>query len=140
MDATHLSVRFKHGLHTVFLFVDPLQPVSEMTAELLDVLRERYPEGELNSTQGPTSIPKADDDSGTTIVYGKLKNPGDTTEGWQRLALKDGDTPSRKGITDGMVLAFAVVPEGREGEDVEFVVDWPSVDEFEEGDETIEPA
>lgn len=137
MDGTHLSLRFKHGLHTIFLFVDPLQPVSAMTAQLLDVLRERYPGGELESTQGPTRLPGPDDEE-TKLVYGKLKNPGDPAEGWQRLELKGTDTPSRKGITDGMVLGFAIVGEGED--EVEFNVDWPSAgDDLDEGDETLGP-
>lgn len=139
MDGSHLSLRFKHGLHTIFLFVDPLQPVSAMTAQLLDVLRERYPEGELQSTQGPTAIPGPDDDE-TRIVYAKLRNAADPAEGWQRLELKGADTPSRKGITDGMVLGFAVVREG-DDEDAEFAVDWPSAgDDLEEADDTLGPA
>lgn len=137
MDGTHLSLRFKHGVHTIFLFVDPLKPVSAMTDQLLDVLRERYPDGELRSTRGPTRIPGPGEEA--ELVYGKLKNPGDPAEGWQRLELKGSDTPSRKGITDGMVLAFAVAREG--DDDVEFTVDWPSAgDELDEGDDTIGPA
>lgn len=137
MDGTQLSLRFKHGLHTVFLFIDPLQPVSAVTAQLLDALRERYPEGELRSSQGPTPIPGPDAE--TTVVYGKLKNPGDAAEGWQRLELKDGDTLSRKGVTDGSVLAFAFADDDEGAEDVEFAVDWPSVDEYD-GDDTLEAA
>ncbi|SPO02578.1 uncharacterized protein DNG_05251 [Cephalotrichum gorgonifer] len=141
MDGTHLSLRFKHGLHTIFLFVDPLQPVSAMTTLLSDVIRERYPDGELATSQGPTPIPSADLEE--KLVYAKLTNPADPAEGWQRLDLKPSDTPGRKGITDGSVLAFAIAEAGRNAEDVEFVVDWPVMDEDEfgedEGDETLEP-
>lgn len=136
MDGTHLSLRFKHGLHTILLFVDPLQPVSAMTALLLDVLRERYPDGELTSTQGTMQIPPAGDD--VELAYGRMRDPGDPAEGWTRLEVKPSDTPARKGIRDGEALAFAVA---REDGAAEFVVDWPRVDEYDdEGDDTIEPA
>ena len=135
MDGSHLSLRLKHGLHTIFLFVDPLQPVSAMSAQLIAVLHERYPEGELTTSQGPTPIPGPDAEA--KVMYGKLRNPGDVTEGWLRMEIKDQETPSKGGITDGSLLAFAFVPEGTEEEDVEFVVDWPSVEDIE-GDETLD--
>lgn len=136
MDGTHLSLRFKHGLHTVFLFVDPLQPISTMSALLLDILRERYPDGELSTSQGPTPIPTPG--SETKLVYANLNNPLDPADGWERLELSDSDTPSRKGIKDGSVLAFAMAAAGA-ADDVEFVVDWPTVEDYDEGDETLEP-
>lgn len=138
MDGTHLSLRFKHGVHTIFLFVDPLQPISAMTTLLADVLRERYPSGELTTTQGPTFIPSGDDLE-ARVVYGTPTNPVDPAEGWQRLEAKAGDTPSRRGIRDGSVLAFGFTTDGGALADVDFVVDWPSVEEFEDGDETLEP-
>jgi hypothetical protein len=137
MDGTHLSLRFKHGLHTIFLFVDPLQPISKMSTLLLDTLRERYPEGELSTSQGPTHIP-APDAPDTKLVYASLNNPLDPSDGWERLELSDEDTPSSGGITDGSVLAFSIVT-GEAG-DVDFVVDWPTLEDYEEGDDTLEPA
>ena len=135
MDGTHLSLRFKHGLHTILLFVDPLQPISAMTTLLLDVLRERYPSGELTSTQGTMQIPAPGDD--VELAYGRMRDPGDPSEGWTQLEVKASDTPAKKGVRDGEALAFAVP--GESG-DAEFVVDWPRAEEYDEGDDTIEPA
>lgn len=133
MDGPQLSLRLKHGLHTIFLFVDPLAPVTAMTAQLLDALRERYPDGELQSSRGPSRIPAPGAEA--SVVYGTLRNPGDPAEGWQRLEMEGSDTPSGKGITDGAALAFAFAGEDGD-EEVEFAVDWPSVDE-DEGDDTL---
>ncbi|PKS08353.1 hypothetical protein jhhlp_005297 [Lomentospora prolificans] len=130
MDGANLSLRFKHGVHTIFLFVDSLKPFSNLDAQLLEVLRERYPDGFLTTSQGPTPIPSGD----ATIYYARLKNPVDPTEGWKRLEVSSKDTPNKKGISDNSTLAFAIYEKGTEPDEVEFLVDWPSLDDYEDQD------
>ncbi|CAI4218452.1 unnamed protein product [Parascedosporium putredinis] len=130
MDGSMLSLRLKHGVHTIFLFVDALEPFSSLDAQLLEVLRERYADGYLTTSQGSTPIPSGD----ATVYYARLKNSVDPSEGWKRLDVLGKDTPSKKGIADNSVLAFAIYEEGQEPDEVEFLVDWPSLDDYEEED------
>lgn len=130
MDGTHLSLRLKHGVHTIFLFVDSLKPFSDINTKLLDVLRERYPQGTLTTSQGPTPIPPSD--ATTKVYYARLNNPVDPADGWKPLDISDKDTPVKKGITDNTVLAFAIYEDGREPDEVEFLVDWPTLYDYDE--------
>ena len=90
-----------------------------MTTLLLDVLRERYPDGELTSHAGHHANTSPGRRSGARVR--EDAGPGrPRSEGWARLETEGSDTPAKKGIRDGEALAFAVVGEGG---GAEFVVD-----------------
>ncbi|KAM0438505.1 hypothetical protein ACHAPT_001254 [Fusarium lateritium] len=125
VDDAHISVRFKHGIHTIYLFVDALAPFSNVTAELLEILTERYPGGLTTSIAPPKTTTVTD---GTILVFGALKNPNDPSAGWKKLKVGDGDsTPTKLGLKNNSLIAFAVVDD--EEEDPEFEVEWPKEDE-----------
>ncbi|KAJ4156304.1 hypothetical protein NW754_007928 [Fusarium falciforme] len=120
----HISVRFKHGIHTIYLFVDSLEPFSNVTTQLLDVLTERYPNGLTTSIAPPKTTTVTE---GTILAYGALKNANDPTAGWKKLKIGNGDTPTRLGLKNNSLIAFAVVDD--EDEDPVFEVEWPREDE-----------
>ncbi|KAI1489493.1 hypothetical protein F5X96DRAFT_640667 [Biscogniauxia mediterranea] len=129
-----LSIRFKHGKQTIFLFVDAQKPFSEIQEELLDVLRERYPEGlaTLSSPQ-KTELP----DEPSRIVFAVPKAPADLSQGWKPLNVGEDDTPASRNLKDNSVVAFAIRPEDADGEEeISFDVDLPSwEDEYAEAEE-----
>ncbi|KAI0599043.1 hypothetical protein F4775DRAFT_552674 [Biscogniauxia sp. FL1348] len=132
-----LSIRFKHGNQTIFLFVDAQQPFSEIQEELLGVLRERYPQGlaTLSSPQ-KTELP----DEPSRIVFAVPKAPADLSQGWKPLKVQEDDTPASKNLKDNSVVAFAFRPEDADEDDddggIRFDVDFPSwEDEYAEAEE-----
>lgn len=123
-----ITLRLKHGIHTFFLFVDPLTPFSKITDDLLKVIRDRYPTGLETSISPPktTSIP---DDA--QISYAVLKAPSDPSQGWRNLRASATDTPVEKGLKDGCIVAFAFQDADSEGDAV-FEVEWPRDDDPDE--------
>ena len=125
IDDAHISVRFKYGIHTIYLFVDALAPFSNITTELLELIQERYPAGLTPSVDSEErrEIPKD-----ASLAYGMLKNPNDPSKGWKKLNIGDGEsTPTKIGIKNNSLVAFAVVED--EDDEPEFEVDWPKEDE-----------
>jgi hypothetical protein len=123
-DDVDLSVRFMYGVHTIFLIVDPLAPFSKVSHDLLEALREQYPDGLKPSVDAmePTAIPGADNELET--VYALPKSPTDLSRGWKKLDLREGDTPAKKGIKDNAAVAFAFASPDDQG-DVSFEVVLP---------------
>jgi hypothetical protein len=127
-------VRFKYGIHTIFLFVDALAPFSAITEELLIALRERYPDGLIKSNSAPeekTPIPDS-----ANVVYGVPRVPTDPSRGWKALKLGEdsSSTPTKCGLKDNSIVAFAFEGDDDEGDDGEeedtvFTVEWPQEDE-----------
>ncbi|KAL7792082.1 hypothetical protein V8C37DRAFT_402492 [Trichoderma ceciliae] len=136
VDDAHISVRFKYGIHTIFLFIDSLAPFSSVTEELLAVLRERYPDGLTKSNSSPdekTSIPDV-----PHVAYGILRVPTDPSKGWKVLKLGEeaANTPTKCGLKDNSVVAFAFGSRDDDDDDddvddgdVVFEVEWPQEDE-----------
>lgn len=126
VDETHLSVRFKHGIHTIYLFVDTLSPVSDITTELLQLLRERYPQGLTTSVEPPQTTPVPDS---AQLAYAVLNVPTDPSRGWKKLKVGEQAefTPLKAGMKDNAIVAFAFV-EDLDDEAV-FEVEWPREDE-----------
>ncbi|KAL7921824.1 hypothetical protein ACQKWADRAFT_294544 [Trichoderma austrokoningii] len=129
-DAT-LSIRFKYGIHTIFLFVDGLAPFSSVTEKLLEVLRERYPDGLTKSHSSPevkTPIPDS-----PNVLYGLLRaSAANPAQGWRALNIGEdaSSTPTDCGLKDNSTVAFAFEDEAMEsmGDDdgkTEFTVEWP---------------
>ncbi|KAH6609997.1 hypothetical protein Trco_000017 [Trichoderma cornu-damae] len=140
VDDAHISVRFKYGIHTIFLFIDSLAPFSSVTQDLLEVLRERYPDGLTKSSSlpgGKMPIPDA-----ANVTYGILRVPTDPSKGWKALKLgrEAANTPTKCGLKDNSVVAFTFGSsvddddDDKKGETV-FEVEWPQEDEelYEQG-------
>ncbi|KEY64622.1 hypothetical protein S7711_02826 [Stachybotrys chartarum IBT 7711] len=126
IDDAHISVRFKYGIHTIYLFVDTLQPFSDITAELLELLRERYPTGLNASVDSPEKTPIPDD---AKLAYGVLNVPTDPTRGWKKLNVGEDEvfTPTKAGLKHNSIVAFNFVED--EEEEVLFEVEWPRDEE-----------
>lgn len=128
---TDLTIRFKQGTHTVFLFVDPMSTFGEVASELLLVLQERYPDGLASGAALP--------DDASRIEFAAPKNASDPALGWKPLDAGATETLASKGIKDNMMVAFAFREEDAAVGDVEFLVDFPTYDdEGEEQDEEEE--
>ncbi|KAK1251336.1 hypothetical protein MKX07_005891 [Trichoderma sp. CBMAI-0711] len=135
VDDAHISVRFKYGIHTIFLFIDSLAPFSSVTQELLAVLKERYPDGLTKSTSAPDEKTPVPDDA--NVTYGVLRAPADPSKGWKPLNIGQdaSNTPTKCGLKDNSIVAFAFAP--TDGEEigleeaggVVFEVEWPQEDE-----------
>ncbi len=115
------------------LFVDSLKPFSEINTTLLAVLRERFPSGLAKSHTSPETTPLPGRDETVRIAYALPVSPADLTQGWRDLKITGSETPAQKGLKDNCAVAFVVVPE--DGDDAEFVVDVPNLDEAYEDDE-----
>ncbi|KAI0137683.1 hypothetical protein F4776DRAFT_623023 [Hypoxylon sp. NC0597] len=127
-----LSINFKYGIHTIILFVDPTNPFRDIADELLEILKERYPEGLKASlvSQEKTKLP----DDPLQIEFALPKSPTDLSQDWNPLKAGKKDTPASKGLKDNSVVAFAFRPQDADEDyEVEFVVDFPRFqDDYEE--------
>ena len=131
VDEAHISVRFKHGIHTIYLFVDALGTVSTVSSELCELLRERYPDGLTTSLDPPkkTHVPAAGEDF--RVVYAVLNMPNDPTRGWKRIK-KDAsgsENAADFGLKPNGIVAFAFLEEDENEEDAVFEVEWPKDDD-----------
>ncbi|KLU85931.1 hypothetical protein MAPG_04950 [Magnaporthiopsis poae ATCC 64411] len=130
-----LSLRFKYGIHTIYMLVSPLETFTQISADLLEVLNERYPDG-LSSTVGANDTPiPADAVVSFGILQQQSRRGGDSARAaeWRHLNIGDADTPVTKGLKDGMDVAFVLQsPEEAEDGAPRFVVEWPSLDDEEE--------
>ncbi|KID70480.1 hypothetical protein MAN_00079, partial [Metarhizium hybridum] len=127
VDDGHISLRLKHGIHTIFMFADAQAPMSEITKELLDLLSERYPEG-LTTVVSPLktmAIP-----ANPKLAYGVLNVPNDPSRGWKRIKTGEDEssTPTACGLKNNSIVAFRFVSD-LEDEDVLFEVEWPKDDD-----------
>ncbi|KAI0799185.1 hypothetical protein GGR55DRAFT_684255 [Xylaria sp. FL0064] len=129
---TDLSIRFKLGKNTIFLFVDSMTTLSQVQEELLDTLKERYPDGLKTSTKSSEKTIELPDDA-SQIKFAILKNKTDPTQGWKPLEFESDDHPVDKGFQDNMVVAFAIAAD--DADDVDFEVEFPSYEEEEEAEE-----
>ncbi|KAK1569786.1 uncharacterized protein LY79DRAFT_571225 [Colletotrichum navitas] len=128
IDDTFFSVRFKYGAHTILMFVDGQQKFSEITTSLLEVLRDRFPNGlTISHTSSKTiALPEGD----VQLAYALPVNAADLTQGWKNIKADDKDTPLVKGLKDNCVVAFSF-----DADAPEFLVDVPSLDEEMEDEE-----
>lgn len=126
---SHISVRLKHGTHTIYLFVDSLDPMRAVSEELLLLLRDRYPEGLTKSIDPPEQTPIPAEGEPVTIAYAVLRIPNDPTRGWKRLKVDDDESFSagKVGLKDNGIVAFTFVDD--DDDDPEFAVEWPKEDE-----------
>ncbi|KAL0935728.1 uncharacterized protein CTRU02_210319 [Colletotrichum truncatum] len=131
VDDTFYSLRFKYGAHTILMFVDSQQNFSEITTSLLEVLRDRFPDGLTISHTSPetTALPDGD----VQLAYALPVNANDLTQGWKNIKVKSDDTPVGRGLRDGCAVAFSF-----DVDEPEFVVDVPSLDDDLEEEEGME--
>ncbi|OLN86595.1 hypothetical protein CCHL11_10134 [Colletotrichum chlorophyti] len=130
VDETFLSVRFKYGAHTILMFVDGQQQFSEITAALLEVLHDRFPDGLTINHASPETTPLPDTDA--QVAYALPVNSNDLAQGWKHIRVADDDTPVAKGWKDGCAVAFSFATD-----EPEFVVDVPSLDDDLEDEEEM---
>lgn len=102
--------------------------MSEVTKELVELLRERYPGG-LTTTIAPpktTTVP-----SDPQIAYGVLNVPNDPSRGWKKLRTGDDDssTPAKCGLKNNSIVAFTFISDPDEDDEVLFEVEWPKDDD-----------
>lgn len=131
MTDTHISVRLKHGIHTIYLFVDFQDSVRAVSNQLRTILRERYPRGLTTSLESFDKTPLPDEDDDVRIAYAVLNVPSDPARGWKRLKTDDDEniTASRAGFKDNGIVAFTFVAADEEDDEPIFQVEWPREDE-----------
>ncbi|GAB0137379.1 hypothetical protein EsDP_00005647 [Epichloe bromicola] len=127
VDHELISVRFKHGIHTIYLFVEASAPMSDVSAELVNVLRDRYPGGLPTSIAPAKTTPLP---SEPVLAYGLLNVPNDPSRGWKRIKTGDGEvnSPTKCGIKNNSIVAFTFVADHVDDE-VLFEVEWPKDDD-----------
>ncbi|KAI9653695.1 MAG: hypothetical protein M1831_005723 [Alyxoria varia] len=126
------TIRFKNGKSTILLHVEPSQSLGSVKSELLNALRQRNPNGNLNGA----AIPEQAND----VLLARQIDSANPDKGWTRLdeadLLEEGPaTKKRKtsekdnknrsvdtnfkslGLNDGAVLAFKFANEEEEEED-----------------------
>lgn len=131
VDDPEITIRLKHGIHTVFLLVMIDWPFSRVTAELLSVLQERYPKGLTTSIAPPETTPVSTNDGDVKAVYAIPKNPNDLSQGWKDLNAQPTDTVGGKGLTEMCSVAFALLHLEASEENVKFQVEIPALDDEE---------
>lgn len=130
-----MTLRLKHGIHTIFLFVTSDTTFAQISSDLLEILQDRYPGGLTSSLVPPkkTTVPAAGTPEAESlkIAYGIARNPSDPTEGWKSLNAHDTDTVFEKSLEDLSAVAFALVPNGAnvDMEDVTFDVELMTLDD-----------
>ncbi|KAI9755786.1 MAG: hypothetical protein M4579_004149 [Chaenotheca gracillima] len=96
----NMCIRLKHAHTTVFLVKNPHETFDDLRAALLDLLTERFPNGQFHGEQLPTSIDQ--------LVLGSPRNPQDLQQGWDAFHGIDYATTTLTdyNVKDGSVLAF----------------------------------
>lgn len=134
-----MSLRFKYGLHTFFLLVEPLDPFSSITAELIEALHDRAEPilatitkivpvwnpatKEMIDTWVPADpVPVPSKEQALHVAYGVLRDPHDASKGWKDLNIQPDDTPVSKGLKNNAELAFVVRPVEEADEPAQFNV------------------
>ncbi|KAI1454677.1 hypothetical protein F4805DRAFT_438575 [Annulohypoxylon moriforme] len=127
---TDMSISFKYGIHTIFLFIDPMKPFSDIAEELLEVLTERYPKGltSFSLERGQSKIELPDDPQ--QIEFGLLKKANDLNQGWNALDSAKTQTPMDVGLANTNVMAFTFRPSDADSDyEPEFQVDVPQFED-----------
>ncbi|RDL32951.1 Uncharacterized protein BP5553_08390 [Venustampulla echinocandica] len=127
---TAWTLRFKHGKHTILLCAEPLTPLSQIKTDLLEALREVYPNGLPRSdSPAPEKIPESIQD----VALGALVDAYDPSRGWTELDNTPGggnkESPKSLGLKDGGMVAFTFV-NSDDVETPEFHVEFCNVEEL----------
>lgn len=111
------------------MFVNPLQPFSKITDELLSILRERYPDGLHASRDSPVTTPVPAEDQQVHVSYAVLKTPSDPSQGWRNLCITGDEKPVDKNIKNNSVVAFVLQGPADADDSPTFNVEFPSPDD-----------
>lgn len=134
-----MSLRFKYGIHTFFLLIEPLDPFSAITAELIEALHDRaepilatttkvvpvwdpVTKEMINTWEPADPLPVPDKAKDLHVAYGVLKDPHDVSKGWKDLNIQPDDTPVSRGLKNNAELAFVVRDADQADEPPEFNV------------------
>lgn len=121
-------MRFKHGIHTIYLFVDTMDSMAAVGKELRALLRDRYPEGLTTSLDPPKTTLVPDEDSHPNMAYAVLSVPNDPTRGWKQLKYDDETTNAgAAGLKPNGIVAFAFLQ--NPDDEPTFEVEWPKDEE-----------
>ncbi|KAI1445951.1 hypothetical protein F5Y02DRAFT_384880 [Annulohypoxylon stygium] len=127
---TDRSISFKYGVHTIFLFVDPMKPLIDVAEELLEILTERYPKGltSFSPEKGQSKIQLPDDPQ--QIEFALPKVPTDLSQGWDAIDSAKTQTPVDIGLQNNNVVAFTFRPSDSDSDyELDFQVDIPELDD-----------
>ncbi|KAK4220355.1 hypothetical protein QBC37DRAFT_367362 [Rhypophila decipiens] len=130
-----ISLRLKHGIHTIFLFVKNDTTFGQISSDLLEILQDRYPKGLTSSIVPPktTPVPAAgtSEAENIKIAYGIARDPTDLSRGWKSLNVDDSDTVADKELVDLSAVAFSLVSEAEDVDmdDVAFDVELMTLDD-----------
>lgn len=129
MEEQHVSVRFKYGIHTIYMFVDLTESMSKVKTDLLEMLRERYPSGLTIRHDDPEKyqIPETDDNY---LALGTLAIHNNPYAGWKKLKFEENDNAGKVGLKKNSILAFTFVDE--QSQEPLFLVEWPAEEPEEE--------
>ncbi|KAK3392861.1 hypothetical protein B0H63DRAFT_443159 [Podospora didyma] len=143
VDDTQITLKFKHGLHTICIIAGLDWDFSHLNSELLSILQDRYPEGlsarddELGAIT-TTPVPGPGDEATVKLVYGipKNKSPDDlkptSSEDWVELQYQDTDKiKDHRKLKDMSDVAFLLLDADDDGENVEWIVNTPTLDNEE---------
>ncbi|KAI0881615.1 uncharacterized protein GGS22DRAFT_172565 [Annulohypoxylon maeteangense] len=125
-----ISISLKYGIHTIFLFVDPMKPLIDVAEELLEILTERYPKGltSFSLERGESKIELPDDPEQIEFALPKVAN--DFSQGWDTLDSAKTQTPVDIGLANNNVVAFTFKPSDADSEyEPEFQVDVPDLED-----------
>ncbi|KAH6887739.1 hypothetical protein B0T10DRAFT_490262 [Thelonectria olida] len=124
INDTIITLRFRLGMHAIFLFVDTLKPFSAVTPELLELLRERYPDGMKASLNPPKTVP-VPAGSDADIAYATMVQvSNESAAEWKRIESRLMETtPEALGLKNNDILAFAFVED--QDDEVDFEVEFP---------------
>ncbi len=129
-------MRFRHGVHAFYIYVDPQAPFSQVTDELVSILRECYPAGLTTSLSPPKTTP-VPASGRPQLAYGALTVANDPAQGWKRINIgaEGTSTPAKCNVKNNSLVAFMFVDEGAEDDEVVFEVEWPRDDDemYEQG-------
>lgn len=134
-----MSLRFKYGIHTFFLLIEPLDTFSTITTELIEALHDRaepilatttkivpvwdpVTKDMINTWEPADPVPVPGKDQALHVAYGVLKDPHDVSKGWKDLNIQPDDTPVSRGLKNNAELAFVVRPADQADEPPEFNV------------------
>lgn len=110
------------------MFADAHAPMSEVTQELVELLRERYPDGLTTAIAPPKTMTVPSDPK---LAYAVLNVPNDPSRGWKRIKTGEDEvnTPTKSGLKNNSIVAFTFISDDQDEDDVLFEVEWPKDDD-----------
>ena len=101
---------------------------SQLTEELISILRERYPNGLTTSIAPPKTTPVPQEGE-LKLIFGVLKSPNDPSKGWTLLKAKATDTLGSLQFHDRCIIAFTLEDPAASNEKDTFPVIFPMLED-----------